>query len=159
MWRGVINMTLIKCIECGCEISDKSDKCIKCGCPTELSIPRNEENTCLINGHPYDLSEFVDTLTNPNVTVAQVKEINEKLRKKTNFASSFALCYEIMKTKKVPKEYKGKTLEDVKAEEAKKVHCPRCGSTYVEKRRYAPLPYMAAKRYWYCKNCHSRFDV
>ena len=39
------------------------------------------------------------------------------------------------------------------------LHCPHCGSTNVEKRRYAPLPYIAAKRYWYCKNCHSRFNV
>lgn len=26
-------MALIKCPECGAEISDKSDKCVKCGCP------------------------------------------------------------------------------------------------------------------------------
>ena len=28
-------MALIKCAECGRDISDTSDKCIHCGCPIE----------------------------------------------------------------------------------------------------------------------------
>ena len=34
-------MSLIKCIECGSEISSFSDKCPKCGCPTKISIVGN----------------------------------------------------------------------------------------------------------------------
>lgn len=31
-------MALIKCIECGNAISDKSETCVHCGCPTKLSL-------------------------------------------------------------------------------------------------------------------------
>ena len=30
-------MALIKCSECGAEISDKATECPKCGCPVEVS--------------------------------------------------------------------------------------------------------------------------
>ena len=35
-------MSLIKCIECGKEISDKSQICTNCGCPTSESIKEKE---------------------------------------------------------------------------------------------------------------------
>lgn len=31
-------MALIRCPECGNEISDKAEKCIHCGCPIKLQI-------------------------------------------------------------------------------------------------------------------------
>lgn len=34
---------LIKCIECGKEISDKSESCPNCGCPTKFSIEKLEK--------------------------------------------------------------------------------------------------------------------
>lgn len=34
-------MALIKCTECGCEMSEHADKCPKCGCPTKI----NSQNT------------------------------------------------------------------------------------------------------------------
>lgn len=36
-------MSLIKCVECGKEISDKSDFCINCGCPTKESVVFSEK--------------------------------------------------------------------------------------------------------------------
>lgn len=36
---------LIKCVECGKEISDKSESCPNCGCPTKLSIVEIEKQT------------------------------------------------------------------------------------------------------------------
>jgi hypothetical protein len=30
-------MALIKCIECGAQISDKATACVKCGCPLKIS--------------------------------------------------------------------------------------------------------------------------
>ncbi|MBD5511793.1 MAG: zinc ribbon domain-containing protein [Lachnospiraceae bacterium] len=33
-------MALIKCPECGAEISDKADKCIKCGCPLKFNVKK-----------------------------------------------------------------------------------------------------------------------
>lgn len=37
--------------------------------------------------------------------------------------------------------------------------CPYCGSASVEKRQFLPLPWASFQKYWYCKNCHSRFDL
>lgn len=48
---------------------------------------------------------------------------------------------------------------NVAQREARQVHCPRCGSTNVEKREFLPLPWASYQKYWYCNNCHSRFDV
>ena len=36
IWRNLIFMSLIKCYECGKEISDKAISCPNCGAPTNL---------------------------------------------------------------------------------------------------------------------------
>ena len=38
----VIDMALIKCVECGKEISDTTDICVHCGAPTSISTKRND---------------------------------------------------------------------------------------------------------------------
>ena len=45
-------MALIKCPECGKEISDKAPACIHCGFPL---IELKKEGTCKINGHEVDM--------------------------------------------------------------------------------------------------------
>lgn len=64
---------LIKCPECGKEISDKSKQCIHCGYPLEESkIKEDNKNTsdfCIIEGISYDMSNIVKELninSNPN---------------------------------------------------------------------------------------------
>lgn len=48
-------MALIKCPECGKEISNKAQACIHCGFPlSELK----KEGVCKINGHEFDLNEI-----------------------------------------------------------------------------------------------------
>ena len=46
-------MALIKCPECGAEISDKSNKCVKCGCPlnntTEITS-KPKKKKIILNG-------------------------------------------------------------------------------------------------------------
>ena len=37
-------MALIKCSECGKQISDKSDKCVHCGCPIPKTYETNTSN-------------------------------------------------------------------------------------------------------------------
>ena len=44
-------MALIKCKECGKEISDKATNCIHCGCPIE------KEYTCSECGHPIKIND------------------------------------------------------------------------------------------------------
>ena len=38
-------MALIRCVECGREISDRAAACIYCGCPVSASVQRTETNT------------------------------------------------------------------------------------------------------------------
>lgn len=38
-------MALIKCVECGADISDKAEVCPRCGCPIEDSIESKRKNT------------------------------------------------------------------------------------------------------------------
>ena len=44
VYLKVLNMALIKCPECGKEISDKSKQCIHCGFPLELLPPQPAES-------------------------------------------------------------------------------------------------------------------
>lgn len=45
-------MALIKCCECGKEVSDKAKSCIHCGCPIE-----QEENVEVLNNQNYNIVE------------------------------------------------------------------------------------------------------
>lgn len=67
-------MALIKCPECGKEISDKSDKCIHCGFPLR-NTPFLQEN---INGKYYDINFLTDK------NISQAKKIT-MLRELTNY--------------------------------------------------------------------------
>lgn len=45
-------MALIKCPECGKEISDKAEKCIHCGCPIMTNFEQEEEGKVIVqNSH------------------------------------------------------------------------------------------------------------
>ena len=44
-------MALIKCSECGREISDKAPACVHCGCPTSVSV-QNTVPTSAPNANP-----------------------------------------------------------------------------------------------------------
>lgn len=58
-------MALIKCPECGKEISDKAPQCIHCGCPINNKVDSNTEETNNLfeyNGKYWDLSECKDAL-------------------------------------------------------------------------------------------------
>lgn len=46
---------LIKCPECGREVSDKASACIHCGFPLSNI---HKENTCLVDGSEYDMTEL-----------------------------------------------------------------------------------------------------
>lgn len=46
---------LIKCPECGKEVSDKAPACIHCGFPLSNI---HKENTCLVDGTEYDMTEL-----------------------------------------------------------------------------------------------------
>lgn len=49
-------MSLIKCPECGKEVSDKSEICIHCG------YPINKKRTIVVNGTTYDAEPYYDLI-------------------------------------------------------------------------------------------------
>lgn len=56
-------MSLIKCPECGKEVSDKAPACIHCGYPLEYkesNTPNINNDKCIIDGKEYDFSEFIN---------------------------------------------------------------------------------------------------
>ena len=111
-------MALIKCPECGQEISDKSDKCIHCGFPLR-NTPFLQEN---INGKYYDVNFLTDK------SISQAKKIT-MLREMTNYD------IDLMDAKKMVLKYHPTTQqqESNKKVENNILRCPTCNSTKVKK--------------------------
>lgn len=120
-------MALIKCPECGKEISDKSANCIHCGFPLKLPISK-----CLIDEKEYDL-ENVQQLLNANVKqIDTIKDaiidaigISNLIYFKASFIDEFAS--KIVTEHSIPKEYNSGT----KKYNPSVISCPRCGSTSI----------------------------
>ena len=70
---------LIKCPECGKEISDKAFNCIHCGFPLKNV---HKENTCLVDGAEYDLTYFKDFYT--KLTKSEQKTLYENILNRYN---------------------------------------------------------------------------
>lgn len=108
-------MALIKCPECGKEISDKSDKCIHCGFPLR-STPIIQEN---INGKYYDVTFLRDT----NIPlIRKVKKLNELTNCGLVQAKEIAQKYHIEQESSKSKEESNKDV----------IHCPKCNSTSIQ---------------------------
>lgn len=136
-------MALIKCPECGKEISDKSDKCIHCGFPLR-STPIIQEN---INGKYYDVTFLSDT----NIPlIRKVIKLNEITNCGLVQAKEIAQKYHIEQESSKPKE------------EDNRPKCPTCGSTNLSKvstMSKAGSVFMwglfsqKVKKTWHCNNC------
>lgn len=109
-------MALIKCPECGKEISDKSDKCIHCGFPLRTT-PIIQEN---INGQYYDVNFLTDkSITQPEKIMM--------LRKLTNYE------IDLMDAKKLVFKYHPSQQQNTKKVVDNTPKCPTCGSTNIQK--------------------------
>ncbi len=83
-------MSLIKCPECGKEISDKSDKCIYCGCPIEHKNVKVLEKNCILCGKPIEAGQEVCyecklAYDIPSYETSQRNEYYKMMRDKENF--------------------------------------------------------------------------
>lgn len=107
-------MSLIRCPECGKEISDKSDKCIHCGFPLR-SAPIIQEN---INGKYYDVTFLQDT------SIPFVKKMN-MVRELTGCDLLFA--------KEIAHKYHPSQQQNTKKVVDNTPKCPTCGSTNIQK--------------------------
>ena len=134
-------MALIKCCECGKEISDKSESCPTCGCPTIESVKELEKNKQLL--------ENQDKLfyTCP---------VCHMLYK--NGTLSCDVCgYEVVSS----------PIQNNKPKQpSNQVHCPYCNSTNVNRISstkkamsiigFGILSNKIGKQ-WHCNNCKSDF--
>lgn len=107
-------MALIKCPECGKEISNKSDKCIHCG------YPLKKANMCVLNGKETDLSFLLDESYSILYKVRDVIQLSNSSIDKVK-----PVVDKIVQTKEIPKVL---NLPIQQAEEDNKPKCPKCGS-------------------------------
>ena len=120
-------MALIKCPECGKEISDKAKACIHCGYPLENVDTRTNPNMCLVNGVEHDLS----FLLNDTIGEGQ-RAYRFKLECVSNMENPdyMDICFNIMDTKVIPPTL---TIREEIPKESPKIKCPTCSSTDVRK--------------------------
>lgn len=75
-------MALIKCNECGKEISDKADKCPNCGCPIKHSYTVNKQPyTITINNTTVNVDSIWENHSNKNDFINHIKKtykLNDK---------------------------------------------------------------------------------
>ncbi|WP_337935029.1 zinc ribbon domain-containing protein [Jutongia sp.] len=121
-------MALIKCSECGKEVSDRATTCPHCGCPMVA------ENHCVINGLDVDCSFIFN-----NEYDQEIKELI--MMEKTNLDLQIIekIVYEWSAQGKIPPVFNGKVStweEDNKkilSQQSNTPKCPTCGSTNIQK--------------------------
>lgn len=117
-------MALIKCPECGKEISDKSKQCIHCGYPLK---DMKESDFCLINGMQYDLSSYKQRIFSGTESEDIIrKDLYSEIG---NGLIAHDLILQIKKTGKVPEIFTPSV--SIKRTDPPQVRCPKCGSTQI----------------------------
>ena len=125
-------MAVIKCPECGHNVSTMANACPNCGCP----IVKEQKNICVIHGVPYDLTDVLSAFQDLHASAehrrGQAYHILRDLRKASlgvsdlgpnEFGETLDIIRRIEKTGKVPPEY---PFPDTP-------RCPTCGSTDIRK--------------------------
>lgn len=122
-------MSIIKCPECGKEISDRSDACIHCGYPLKL-----DKKICCFEGVDYDLTEWEERLLscyrdNSDEVVQQRKLLFNEVANKTGLKPVFVMliAVEANKLGHIPATYNrsdGRPASPVPT-------CPKCRSTSI----------------------------
>lgn len=115
-------MALIKCPECGREISDRSDKCIHCGYPLE-----KESEQVIINGVTFEKKYFCDS----NVSkIDKIRVLRQTLGLSLEVAKNTLEPW--TNTSNIPNSVTLITEAQQKERERNTVKCPKCGSTAVQ---------------------------
>ena len=112
-------MALIKCPECGKEVSDKSDKCIHCGYPFEKKYIH------IINGKEYNLKYIYESDKTNTV------KLIGSLRQMTNIGLADAdnIVDTILSGNQLSKIIN--TKPSTQPQESNQPKCPKCGSTNI----------------------------
>lgn len=109
-------LAIIKCPECGNEVSDKSKQCIHCGYPLQ------ENMICNINGRSYDLSFILDSNLNEHQKMTKFNSLTGIPEWRCKL-----LIYGFEKDNNIPE------CLSVETEPINIPKCPTCGSTNIEK--------------------------
>ena len=131
---------LIKCPECGKDVSDMAAFCMNCGFPIGKVDLRPNKNVCMIDGVACDLTEIVENFDNKDFRPA--KFLAEKYG--LSLPDTAILGNHIWFTRRVPKEYYsgGELQFDAETERLQGgsgsggstgVCCPSCKSTDVKR--------------------------
>ena len=143
-------MALIKCPECGGNVSDKAPACIHCGFPLQ-QLQQTTDNEIInhmivIDGEQIDLSEIREqSLYLDNSDYAQYNELIKELSAITQLSrrESASIIDYIRRNNSVPKSLEEATifsnrLKKEKSEQIIKenttqivVRCPKCASTQI----------------------------
>lgn len=125
-------MALIKCPECGKDVSSLSETCIHCGFPLKHV---HKQGMCIIDGKVHDLSSIRDRFMSANLdNKEETNEIVRDLYHQVGSISIYAaaeLARIILKTGEVPETYDGSHLTRQSKKDDGKLHCPKCNSTNV----------------------------
>lgn len=175
---------LIKCPECGKDVSDKAPACIHCGFPLNNL---HKKNICLVDGAEYDMTEFIDSYM--GLTDSEKKELYENTLKHYNGRREIASSNVTQTLRKINEhfnwwnDYKGNdrsyladkfTLDYIDhnfqyfefntadiPDPSKTVRCPKCGSTSVttEESGYSLLTgfWGSSKKHNLCQKCGYRW--
>ena len=135
-------MSLLKCPECGENVSEYADKCQKCGGPIEIikqKQPKIEGHIYTkINGIEYDVTEVVNLLLiyheKQELNCPEVKKAYDIIRKEFHIpAGEFEEAFnrETMTVAEINCDPIRKSTKS--AQQQNVPHCPVCGSTNIKK--------------------------
>ena len=124
-------MALIKCPECGKDISSLSKACIHCGFPLEDS---EKENICVIDGTEHDLTNIKNKLLSVDVNNRDAvwnifRELASQIGKITVYEAA-DLGEIIISSKQVPKSF-SRSRKPLYKESNDEVRCPKCNSAII----------------------------
>ncbi len=166
-------MSLIKCIECGNEVSEFAEMCPKCGCPLSIILKSKDNHHAIIkinDNKEYDLTDFNKKVDEE--TLQSVPKVARLLMHEYEIQGIDAkLIADVIafNNNQIPTDY-NEALERMRASnrvrreriEASKPKCPTCGSTNISKISATSkalgaigfgLLSKTAKSQFKCKNC------
>lgn len=112
-------MSLIKCPECGKEVSDQSSQCIHCGYP----LNQKKNTQCIINGQTYNLSFVLDEKYSLPYKVRDFIQITH-----CEISEAREIIEKIIAKNEIPKTL---YIKSKSQSESNKPRCPKCGSTNI----------------------------
>lgn len=131
-------MALIKCPECGREISDKSERCIHCGYPlSNIEKPNDNlitSNFVKINGKEISKDFFLTETINDMPKVWKlVREFGVSFKAAKRTVEQWKDIKDIPNEIILPSPEEEKKAEQEEAERERNiVKCPKCGSTAIQ---------------------------